>query len=198
MHSNAHPLTLHIQAVRGWQESIGRHDGDHRMMVIKQRFHKIMWPITRRATLRIGLSAALSGLFPDWETAAQAPVSDELHARFLRWSRTATGFPDLPADAARTCMELLLQSGISPEKLWNSRTGLLRRHPDREASARSLVHRRLQDGCIAGRTKLSDDLDVAGRRIEPAAGHLRRRSQRLGFRAFQYLKSDFWPSTAMW
>ena len=117
MHSNAHPLTLHIQAVRGWQESIGRHDGDHRMMVIKQRFHKIMWPITRRATLRIGLSAALSGLFPDWETAAQAPVSDELHARFLRWSRTATGFPDLPADAARTCMELLLQSGISPERL---------------------------------------------------------------------------------
>ena len=36
---------------------------------------------------------------------------------FLRWSRTATGFADLPADAARTCIELLLRSGITPASL---------------------------------------------------------------------------------
>lgn len=91
----------------------------NRMTVMKQRLHKIMRPITRRATLRIGLSAAMSGLFPGWKTNARTPISDELRARFLRWSRTATGFADLRADAARVCMELLLRSGISPEKLSN-------------------------------------------------------------------------------
>jgi hypothetical protein len=87
------------------------------MSAMKQRFHRIMWPMTRRATLRIGLSAAISGLFPGWEAHAQTPISGELHARFLRWSRAATGFADLPADAARACLELILRSGISPEKL---------------------------------------------------------------------------------
>jgi hypothetical protein len=85
--------------------------------VMKRRFHAVMWPITRRATLRIGLSAAVSGLFPGWKTKARTPVSDELQARFLGWSRTATGFADLPADAARVCTELLLRSGIDPEQL---------------------------------------------------------------------------------
>jgi hypothetical protein len=40
-----------------------------------------------------------------------------LQVRFLRWSRTATGFADLSADTARTCMELLLRSGITPASL---------------------------------------------------------------------------------
>lgn len=76
-----------------------------------------MWPLTRRATLRMSLSAAICALFPSWQASAQPRISDELQARFLQWSRTATGFADLPADAARACMELLLRSGISPEAL---------------------------------------------------------------------------------
>jgi hypothetical protein len=84
---------------------------------MKRRFH--MWPITRRATLRISLSAAISALLPSWKATAQARISDELQARFLRWSRTATGFADLPPDTARACLELLLRSGISAETLSN-------------------------------------------------------------------------------
>jgi hypothetical protein len=42
-----------------------------------------------------------------------------LLARFLRWSRTATGFADLPAEAARTCMELLFRSGITADNLFD-------------------------------------------------------------------------------
>ena len=80
---------------------------------MKRRFH--MWPITRRETLRISLSAAISALLPSWKATAQARISDELQARFLGWSRTATGFADLPADAARACLELLLRSGIGAE-----------------------------------------------------------------------------------
>jgi hypothetical protein len=88
---------------------------------MKRRFH--MWPITRRATLRISLSAAIGALFPTWKTSAQPRISDELQARFLRWSRTATGFADLPADAARACLELALRSGISTETLSNLAPG---------------------------------------------------------------------------
>src|SRR5215468_9298005 len=78
-----------------------------------------MWPISRRATLRITLSAAITALFPSWKASAQTRISDELQARFLGWSRTATGFSDLPPDTARACLELLLRSGISPEALSN-------------------------------------------------------------------------------
>jgi hypothetical protein len=56
-------------------------------------------------------------LFPGWKTSAQISISDELHSRFLRWSRTATGFADLPTNAARVCMALLLRSGIDPKQL---------------------------------------------------------------------------------
>jgi hypothetical protein len=82
---------------------------------MRRRFH--MWPITRRATLRISLSAAICALFPTWKASAQSRISDELQARFLQWSRTATGFADLPPDTARACLELVLRSGIGAEAL---------------------------------------------------------------------------------
>jgi D-sorbitol dehydrogenase-like protein len=82
---------------------------------MKRRFP--MWPLTRRATLRISLSAAMSSLLPGWKARAQTPVPDDLHARFLGWSRTATGLADLPPDAARAYMELVLRSGVSPQAL---------------------------------------------------------------------------------
>jgi D-sorbitol dehydrogenase-like protein len=82
---------------------------------MKRPFH--MWPLTRRATLRISISAAICGLFPSWKASAQARISEELQARFLGWSRTATGFADLPPDTARACLELVLRSGIGPEAL---------------------------------------------------------------------------------
>ena len=84
---------------------------------MKRRLH--IWPLTRRATLRISLSAAITALFPSWNASAQTRISDELQARFLGWSRTATGFADLPPDTARACLELILRSGISPEALSN-------------------------------------------------------------------------------
>jgi hypothetical protein len=84
---------------------------------MRRRLH--MWPLTRRATLRMSLSAAIGGLFPSWKASAQTRISDELQARFLRWSRTATGSADLTPDAARACMELVLRSGISPQTLSN-------------------------------------------------------------------------------
>jgi hypothetical protein len=76
-----------------------------------------MWSLTRRATLRMSLSAAIGGFLPSWKTSAQPRISDELQARFLGWSRTATGFADLPPDAVRACMQLALRSGIGPEAL---------------------------------------------------------------------------------
>jgi hypothetical protein len=88
---------------------------------MKRRF--AMWPITRRATLRMSLSAAISGFSPSWKTSAQPGVSDELNARFLQWSRTATGFADLTPDTARARLELRLRSGISPQALSNLAPG---------------------------------------------------------------------------
>jgi len=67
--------------------------------------------------LGFGLSMAISALFPNWKGSAQTRVPDELYARFLRWSRTATGFADLPISTARTCMERILRSGITLENL---------------------------------------------------------------------------------
>jgi len=84
---------------------------------MKRRLH--IWPLTRRATLRMSLSAAITALFPSWNASAQTHISDELQARFLGWSRTATGFADLPPDTARACLELVLRSGVSPEAVSN-------------------------------------------------------------------------------
>ena len=75
-------------------------------------------PLTRRATLGIGLSAATTGFLPDRNARAQALTTDELHARFLRWSRTSTGFADLSAASARKLLELLVRSGISRASLF--------------------------------------------------------------------------------
>jgi len=35
-----------------------------------------MWPLTRRATLRMSLSAAITALFPSWKASAQTRISD--------------------------------------------------------------------------------------------------------------------------
>ena len=86
---------------------------DH-MTIMKRQFDELLYPITRRATLGFVLSAAISGLAPIWRASAQTRPLDEMQARFLQWSRTATGFADLPTDAARTCMELLLRSTRPP------------------------------------------------------------------------------------
>jgi hypothetical protein len=75
-------------------------------------------PLTRRATLGIGLSAATTGFLPDRNARAQALTADELDGRFLRWSRTATGFADLSAASARKFLELLVRTGISRESLF--------------------------------------------------------------------------------
>jgi Membrane bound FAD containing D-sorbitol dehydrogenase len=93
-----------------------------------------MNPLTRRTTLRLslsglGLSAAITGLLPSWRVRAQTRISDELHARFLRWSRTATGFIDLPASTARVCIELVLRAGITPENLSDLDPGAYRGTP---------------------------------------------------------------------
>src|SRR5512132_3529929 len=79
--------------------------------------HKSICPPTRRAAVGLGLSAAILSVSPIARVSAQTRTPGELHTRFLRWSRSATGFADLPADAARTCMELLFRSGITPESL---------------------------------------------------------------------------------
>ena len=79
--------------------------------------HSFIGHVTRRTTVALGLSAVISSLSPMGRTTAQPSTPDALQARFLRWSRTATGFADLPADAARTCIELLLRSGITPASL---------------------------------------------------------------------------------
>jgi hypothetical protein len=110
---------------------------------MKRRFH--VWPITRRATLRISLSAAISALFPAWKASAQSRISDELQARFLGWSRTATGFADLPPDTARACLELLVRSGISAEAL----SGLA---PD--AYGGTPIEKQLLEACYTGIFKL--------------------------------------------
>ena len=87
------------------------------MTIMQPPPHKFIAHPTRRATVSLGLSAAIFSLSPIARMSAQTRTPGELHARFLRWSRTATGFADLPADAARTCMQLLLRSGITPASL---------------------------------------------------------------------------------
>ena len=74
-------------------------------------------PPTRRATIGFGLAAAIASAVPDWQVSAQGGIADELHTRFLHWSRAATGFADLPAGAARVFMAFALRSGITAESL---------------------------------------------------------------------------------
>jgi len=52
-----------------------------------------------------------------------------LQARFLSWSRTATGFIDLPASTARACIELAVRAGITPESLSDLDPGAYRGTP---------------------------------------------------------------------
>ena len=100
------------------------------MVIMKHHFPKIMPSITRRATFGFGLSAVIAGLFPaHWTASAQTRVPDELHDRFLRWSRIATGFADLPVSTARACMDLVLRSGITPENLSDLEPGAYRGTP---------------------------------------------------------------------
>jgi hypothetical protein len=83
-------------------------------------------PPTRRATIGFGLAAAIASAVPDWQVSAQGGVADELHARFLHWSRAATGFADLPAGAARVFMAFALRSGITAESLSDLAPGTYR------------------------------------------------------------------------
>ena len=75
------------------------------------------WPESPRA-LAVCLTAAMTGLFPRWTGIALRPrVPEELQLRLLRWSRMATGFTDLPAGSARTCLEWALRSGFTADQL---------------------------------------------------------------------------------
>jgi len=85
--------------------------------IMKQHSGKIFSSASRRQTIGLGFSAAVFGVFPIWTTDGQRHTAEELRARFLRWSRTATGFSDITPDAARTCLELLLRSGFTPDGL---------------------------------------------------------------------------------
>jgi hypothetical protein len=74
-------------------------------------------PSTRRTTLGLGLLAAVMSLFPNSRLAAQLSPAYALNRRFLRWSRTATGFADISPSTAQACLELVLRSGVTPEDL---------------------------------------------------------------------------------
>jgi hypothetical protein len=87
------------------------------VIIMQSPAHRFIGHVTRRATVGLGLSAVISSLAPIGRTRAQTSTPDDLQVRFLRWSRTATGFADLPADVARACMELLLRSGVTPASL---------------------------------------------------------------------------------
>jgi hypothetical protein len=54
------------------------------MAIMKHHFHEIMRPITRRATLGIGLSAAIARLFPNCGAGAQTHIPDALHVSAAR------------------------------------------------------------------------------------------------------------------
>ena len=174
---------------------IGRTDQPHsktdRVTIMQPAPHNFIRRLTRRATVGLGLSAAIFGFSPIWRMSAQTRTPDELHARFLQWSRRATGFADLRADDGRTCMELLLRSGITPENL----SGL---EPD--AYRGTPLEKRLLEAWYTGVFKMDGLSEVrsfdttlmwgSGRSGSPA-GHLPWRSAKLGFRACQNLKRVF-------
>jgi hypothetical protein len=96
------------------------------MELMKHHFHTFMRPVTRRATVGVGLIAAIGGFFPSCRAGAQPHIPDVFLARFLSWSRTATGFADLPASIAGTFLELVLRSGITLAHLSDLEPGAYR------------------------------------------------------------------------
>jgi len=85
--------------------------------------------LSRRAALGVGVTVALAGLSPRFAAQAQSNVADALQRRFLDWSRMATGFTDLPASTARTCLEWTLRSGVTVEDLSGLDPGAYRSTP---------------------------------------------------------------------
>ena len=90
---------------------------------IRRLIATIMQPPPRKSMGTRPAERRLALAYPRRYSASQSqgectdPTPGGLHARFLQWLRSATGFADLPADAARTCLELLFRSGITPESL---------------------------------------------------------------------------------
>lgn len=64
-----------------------------------------------------GLSAAALAAGPVCPAYAKPIVPDNLRDRFLRWSRMATGFAELPASTAWDFLELAIHSGVTPDSL---------------------------------------------------------------------------------
>lgn len=106
---------------------------------------------TRRATLGVGLSAAMIGLFPSSRAGAQSQIPDALHAKFLRWSRAATGFADLSPRVARACMEFILRSGVTVENLSDLAPEAYRGTP---------VERRLLEAWYTGVFKIGESSEI--------------------------------------
>jgi hypothetical protein len=76
---------------------------------------------TRRLVL-VGLLAEAGALVATG--AVHGQVTETLQARFLQWTRTATGFADVSPGTARAYIELAFRSGISPEDLWALEPGV--------------------------------------------------------------------------
>ena len=72
---------------------------------------------SRRWMLLWGLSTAAFAAGPVSAAYATLIVADDWRDRFLRWSRVATGFAELPASTARDFLELVLHSGLTLENL---------------------------------------------------------------------------------
>ena len=101
-----------------------------------------------------GLTATIIGLFSRWTAGAQTRVPDEVQARFLRWSRTATGFVDLTAGDARTYLEWMLRSGVTLDSVSDLDPDAYRGTPLEKRLLEGLVHRRVQDRRIVRHAKL--------------------------------------------
>ena len=105
--------------------------------------------------LGFGLTATTIGLFSRWTAGAQTRVPEEVQARFLRWSRTATGFVDLPAGNARTCLEWMLRSGVTLESV----SGL-----DPDAYRGTPLEKRLLEAWYTGVFKIAGSSDCEATR----------------------------------
>ncbi len=114
-----------------------------------------MHPVTRRTTVGFGACAAIFRLLPICHLNAQTAVSDELYSRFLSWSRTATGFADIPAAAARSFLELSFRSGITHDQLSALDPGSYRGTP---------IERRLLEAWYTGVFKIGSAETRATRR----------------------------------
>jgi len=79
-----------------------------------KRSQAVVHPPTRRVVL-VGLLAQAGALAATG--AVHGQVTETLQARFLQWTRTATGFADVSPDTARAYLELAFRSGISPADL---------------------------------------------------------------------------------